>query len=160
LDTRNYAAIAPVEDEAGKRSSSRQESILKVKAMQASWRTFALAALAFLILAGLAPVRAQVDSRPYDERLMRLSELLGAVHYLRELCGANDGQLWRERMRELIDADGAGSALRRSRLTKSFNNGYRSFRRSYQTCSPTAQATLNKFMTEGLELSDSLTAQQ
>ena len=43
------------------------------------------------------------DSRPYDERLMRLSEILGAVHYLRELCGANDGQLWRDRMKELMD---------------------------------------------------------
>ena len=35
------------------------------------------------------------DSKPYDDRLMRLSEILGAVHYLRELCGANDGQAWR-----------------------------------------------------------------
>ncbi|KAB2847604.1 MAG: TIGR02301 family protein [Hyphomicrobiaceae bacterium] len=106
------------------------------------------------------PAHAQADSRPYDEKLMRLSELLGAIHYLRELCGASDGQLWRDRMRELIDADGAGSALRRSRLTKSFNNGYRSYRRSYQTCSPTAQATLNKFMAEGLELSEALAVQQ
>ena len=128
--------------------------------MQASSHRIALAALALFFLAAQAPVRAQLDSRPYDERLMRLSELLGAVHYLRELCGATDGQLWRERMRELIDADGAGSALRRSRLTKNFNNGYRSYRRSYQTCSPTAQATLNKFMAEGLELADSLAIQQ
>lgn len=119
-----------------------------------------LAALALACLAAHAPAHAQIDSRPYDEKLLRLSELLGAIHYLRELCGATDGQLWRERMRELIDADGAGSALRRSRLTKSFNNGYRSYRRSYQTCSSTAQATLNKFMAEGLELSETLSTQQ
>lgn len=124
-----------------------------------SWK-IPVAALALVCVMAQAPARAQIDSRPYDEKLMRLSELLGAIHYLRELCGASDGQLWRDRMRELIDADGAGSALRRSRMTKSFNNGYRSYRRSYQTCSPTAQATLNKFMTEGLELSDSLATQQ
>jgi uncharacterized protein (TIGR02301 family) len=55
------------------------------------------------------------DTRPYDERLMRLSEILGAVHYLRELCGANDGQAWRDRMKELMDAEGS-TALRRAKL--------------------------------------------
>ena len=43
------------------------------------------------------------DQKPYDEKLMRLAELLGAIHFLRELCGANDGQYWRERMEELWD---------------------------------------------------------
>ena len=66
------------------------------------------AALAFGIAAGALPATAQPsgasDTRPYDERLLRLSEILGAVHYLRELCGANDGQAWRDRMRELTDA--------------------------------------------------------
>lgn len=93
------------------------------------------------------------DARPYDDKLNRLAEVLGAVHFLRELCGANEGQTWRERMRELIDTD-KGSALRRVKLTKSFNHGYRSYRRTYQTCSTPAQATLTKFMTEGAELSD------
>ena len=51
------------------------------------------------------------DARPYDDKLMRLSEILGAVHYLRELCGANDGQKWRETMKELMDTEGS-SALR------------------------------------------------
>ena len=32
------------------------------------------------------------DNRPYDSKLMRLAEILGAVHYLRELCGAQEGQ--------------------------------------------------------------------
>jgi uncharacterized protein (TIGR02301 family) len=95
------------------------------------------------------------DARPYDDKLIRLSEVLGAVHYLRELCGANEGQAWRDRMRDLIETD-KGSALRRVKLTKSFNQGYRSFRRTYQACSPPAQATLTKFVAEGVELSDLL----
>ncbi len=40
------------------------------------------------MLAAAPAARAQ-DARPYDDKLMRLSEILGAVHYLRELCGAN-----------------------------------------------------------------------
>ena len=75
------------------------------------------------------------DTRPYDDKLMRLSEILGAVHYLRELCGSNDGQLWRDRMRELMDTEGS-TALRRAKLTRSFNNGYRSYSRTYNSCTP------------------------
>jgi len=96
------------------------------------------------------------DSKPYDERLLRLSEILGAVHYLRELCGASDGQLWRERMKELMDAEGS-SALRRAKLTRSFNNGYRSYSRTYNSCTPSAQTAINRFLTEGSEIADTLT---
>jgi uncharacterized protein (TIGR02301 family) len=95
------------------------------------------------------------DAKPYDERLVRLAEILGAVHYLRELCEANDGQLWRERMRELIEAEGS-SALRRARLTRSFNTGYRSFGRTYTTCTPTARTALERFLNEGVEIADGL----
>lgn len=98
---------------------------------------------------------APMDQRPYDDRLMRLSEILGAVHFLRELCGGNDGMLWRDRMVELMDAE-ASSALRRARLTRAFNAGYRSYSRTYTTCTPTAQGAITKFMAEGAEIADAL----
>ncbi len=103
-----------------------------------------------------APVHAaSSDGKPYDDRLFRLSEILGAVHYLRELCGADEGQLWRDRMAELLKAEGY-SALRRARLTRSFNKGYRSYSRTYNTCSPSAQSAINRFLTEGAQLADGL----
>ena len=111
----------------------------------------ALAALAWGLAAG---ARAQ-DVRPYDDRLLRLAEILGTVHYLRELCGASEGQLWRERMRELMDAEGS-SALRKARLTRAFNGGYRSYSRTYSTCTPSAQTAVARFLTEGAEISDQL----
>ncbi|MFM9846344.1 MAG: TIGR02301 family protein [Hyphomicrobiaceae bacterium] len=95
------------------------------------------------------------DIKPYDERLMRLSEILGAVHYLRELCGNSDGQLWRERMRDIMDGEGT-SALRRAKLTRSFNNGYRSYSRTYQSCTPSAQTAIDRFLSEGTQLADAL----
>jgi len=98
---------------------------------------------------------APADGKPYDDKLMRLAEILGAVHYLRELCSAHDGQLWRERMKELIDTEG-GTALRKARLTRSFNQGYRSYRRTYVTCTPTAQSSIERFFAEGVQLSDGL----
>lgn len=96
------------------------------------------------------------DSRPYDDKLLRLSEILGAVHYLRELCGASEGQVWRDRMRELMDAEGS-SALRRAKLTQSFNNGYRSYSRTYNTCTPSARTAISRFLSEGADLADALT---
>jgi uncharacterized protein (TIGR02301 family) len=128
-----------------------------VRDRQGYSRPVAVAAILALVLTLLAPattLRAQ-DTRPYDDRLMRLGEILGAVHYLRELCGANDGQLWRERMQELMNAEGS-SALRRARLTESFNQGYRSFSRTYITCTPSAEATINKFLAEGAQIADTL----
>jgi uncharacterized protein (TIGR02301 family) len=98
---------------------------------------------------------AAPDGKPYDDRLMRLSEILGAVHYLRELCGANEGQAWRERMQQLMDAEGT-SALRKARLSRAFNQGYRSYSRTYNNCSPSAQTAITRFLAEGAELSDGL----
>lgn len=106
------------------------------------------------VMACPASLRA-AEGKPYDDKLMRISEILGAVHYLRELCGANEGQYWRDRMRELMDAEGS-SALRRARLTRSFNQGYRSYSRTYNTCSPSAQTAITRFLTEGTQLSEGL----
>ena len=114
-----------------------------------------IAATALSALTALAPVHAAPDAKPYDDKLMRISEILGAIHYLRELCGANEGQYWRERMRELMDAEGS-SALRRARLTRAFNQGYRSYGRTYNTCSPSAQTAITRFIAEGAQLSDGL----
>jgi uncharacterized protein (TIGR02301 family) len=103
---------------------------------------------------GMVEGRAQ-DAKPYDEQLMRLSEILGAVHYLRELCSANDGQRWRDHMRTLIDAETA-SAQRKARITRSFNQGYRSYSRTYTTCTPSAQTAIERFMAEAVDLTEAL----
>lgn len=113
------------------------------------------AAAAVLCVVCAGPAMAAAESKPYDDRLNRLAEILGAVHYLRELCGANDGQYWRERMRELIEAEGA-SSVRRARLTRSFNQGYRSYSRTYVTCTPTAKTAITRFLAEGAQISDGL----
>lgn len=121
-------------------------------------RAVCLLPAAMLFLAAqhfAAPAMAAADGKPYDEKLVRLSEILGAVHYLRELCGAGDGQIWRDRMRELIDGEG-GSAQRRARFTRSFNQGYRAYSRTYNVCTPSAQTAITRFLSEGSQIADSL----
>ncbi len=121
-------------------------------------RTCLVAALALTAAIAVGPTAARAqasDTKPYDEKMLRLSEILGAVHYLRELCGNSDGQLWRDRMRELLDSEGA-TALRRQKLTRSFNSGYRSYSRTYSTCTQSAQTAINRFLVEGSDLADGL----
>ena len=117
------------------------------------------AALTLVLLCGFPVVSGlaqPADIKPYDDKLNRLAEVLGAVHYLRELCGATDGQLWRDRMREILDGEST-TALRRAKLTRSFNSGYRSYSRTYQTCTPTAQTAISRFLAEGVQIADGLT---
>jgi uncharacterized protein (TIGR02301 family) len=118
-----------------------------------TWRL--LPTLMCATLFALAPAAAAPDSKPYDDRLFRLSEILGAVHYLRELCGAEEGQQWRERMADLVQTEGT-SALRKAKLTRSFNKGYQSYSRTYNTCSPSAQNAINRFLAEGATIADTL----
>ena len=119
-----------------------------------------LAVFSLVATIGASPLAAQgsaSDGKPYDVKLLRLAEILGAVHYLRELCGANAGQIWRNRMEQLIESEGA-APQRRARLSTRFNNGYRSYSRTYQTCTPSAQTAISRFLVEGAKLSDELAA--
>jgi uncharacterized protein (TIGR02301 family) len=86
---------------------------------------------------------------------MRLTEILGAVHYLRELCGANEGQLWRDQMKEILKNEGT-TAVRRAKLVNSFNDGYRGYRRTYRSCTQSATLATARFSTEGAQIAASL----
>ena len=46
--------------------------------------------------------------------LERLAEILGSLHYLRGVCGANEGNKWRNEMQAIMDAE-APSGPRRTR---------------------------------------------
>ncbi len=144
--------ITVVQDLGLKSTTASRQTIQKLSARR--WRSV-IAVILVSAITAIAPAIAAPETKPYDERLMRLAELLGAVHYLRELCSANDGQLWRERMQELLEAEGT-SALRRAKLSRVFNQGYRSYSRTYLSCTPSAQTTITRFLTEGAQLSDGL----
>ncbi|EPR19341.1 hypothetical protein L902_33015, partial [Agrobacterium radiobacter DSM 30147] len=54
---------------------------------------------------------------PYDDKLARLSEILGAVQYLRTLCPSSGPEDWRRSMSDLLAADTANEPERRQRMT-------------------------------------------
>ncbi len=119
-------------------------------------RLFILAALALTTLA--APARAaEGGPAPYDGELARLAEILGALHYLRPICGASDGPRWRNEMQALIDAE-TPNGDRRARIIASFNRGYRGFQQTYRTCTPAADLAIRRYLEEGAKISREITA--
>ena len=67
------------------------------------------------------------DDRPYDTKPSGRRGFR-AVDYLRELCGAGEGQLGACRWRRSSKYEGT-TAVRRAKLVNSFNDGYRGYRR-------------------------------
>ncbi len=95
--------------------------------------------------------------RHSDKDLQRLAEILGALHYLRPLCGAADeGQKWRKEMQALIDAE-TPSGSRRSKMILAFNRGYNGFQQSYRTCTPPAEVAIRRYLEEGAKISREVT---
>ncbi|MFD1329420.1 TIGR02301 family protein [Mycoplana ramosa] len=95
---------------------------------------------------------------PYDGRLERLSEILGSVHYLRNLCLKDGEDTWRKAMENLISMEAGNEQARKERLTAAFNRGYRSFASVYATCTAQAVAAEEKYRNEGATLATEITA--
>ena len=87
----------------------------------------------------------------YDRQLMRLAEVLGSLHYLRALCGEQNG-LWRARMESLLEAEKPDDE-RRARMVASFNHGFSSFASVYKSCTKSAVTAIERYMKEGEQLS-------
>lgn len=103
-----------------------------------------------------APAGTGEPIAPYDDKLLRLSEILGSVHYLRTLCGAKEDNKWRDTMSSILAAEQPGPN-RRARLIAHFNRGYRTFSGSYSTCTPSALLATERYMEEGADLSKQIT---
>jgi uncharacterized protein (TIGR02301 family) len=121
-----------------------------------------LARVIFIVVLVLAATSAQAQPSaggraPYESDLQRLSEIMGALHYLREICGAREGQVWRNEMQALVDAE-APSGERRERLIASFNRGFRGFQQTYRTCTPAADYAIRRYLEEGSKIARDITA--
>src|ERR1700720_650794 len=103
------------------------------------------------LLTASAPAFAQDPVAPYDVNLQRLAEILGALHYLRGICGANEGQKWRTEMEALINAEAPGGD-RRARMIAAFNRGYRGYQQAYRTCTPSAELVIRRYLEEGSKI--------
>lgn len=99
----------------------------------------------------------QQTTAAFDGDLQRLAEILGSLQYLRTVCGANEGQKWRDEMQALIDAE-APSGERRRLIVARFNRGYRGFEQTYRTCTPAADLAIRRYLDEGAKIAREITA--
>ena len=106
---------------------------------------------------GPPPPPAHEEAAPYDLDLQRLSEILGALHFLRGICDSSEGQKWRNEAQSLIEAE-APAGDRHDKMIASFNRGYRGFQQSYRSCTPSANLAIRRYLEEGAKIARDITA--
>ncbi len=134
-------------------------------------RRLALPALA-LALASVAPAEAQ-QRRPapaappkeepapepppavYEPELLRLAEIMGSLGYLTSLCGPTAGDPWRQRMTQLIEAEGS-TPQRRDRLAGAWNRGFLGHQPAHRTCTERAREAIDRLSDQGQRLTREL----
>jgi uncharacterized protein (TIGR02301 family) len=105
------------------------------------------AALAFALASSAAAQDAAQPDPPYQPRLERLAETLGALHHLRPLCRPEEGDSWRQSMTRLLEAE-QPPAERRDRLVAAFNRGLAGPRETHRTCTPATRAIADRYRDE------------
>lgn len=126
-------------------------------------RRFALAmGLALALAAAGAPADAADTTAgttppPYQADLLRLSEILGSIQFLRELCGTSEGALWRDQAQALIDSL-QPTDQERARLVDRFNRGYESYRSVYRVCTDSARMAVDRYLEEGARIAADIAA--
>ena len=132
--------------------------------MRATFGAVGLAALLALgpaLAAGASPPKPQTAAAPapppqeppppYEPQLLRIAEIMGALAYLRDLCGQKDGADFRAKMAALLDAEGV-EGQRRDLLAGAFNKGFRDYAASYRLCGPAANAVIERYLAETAHL--------
>ncbi|MCU0884311.1 MAG: TIGR02301 family protein [Beijerinckiaceae bacterium] len=97
---------------------------------------------------------APVEPAPtaYEPDMLRLAEVIGSLAFLRQLCGGAEAPAWRQRMTELLDAEGTTPG-RRERLAGAYNRGFRGFALTYRTCTAAAGEATARLSADGERLS-------
>jgi uncharacterized protein (TIGR02301 family) len=88
---------------------------------------------------------------PYEPQLLRLAEVIGALSYLRDLCGASDGAAFRAKFAALLDAE-ATTPARKETLAGAFNRGFRDYEMTYRACTPAAREIVARFLDEAARI--------
>jgi uncharacterized protein (TIGR02301 family) len=83
--------------------------------------------------------------------LPRLAEVVGALAYLRDLCGAADGATFRGKFADLLEAEGNTQA-RKEALAGAFNRGFRDYELTYRACTPAAREIVERFLDEAARI--------
>lgn len=113
--------------------------------------------ISIYIAVQLAVTPVGAADAPYAAKLDRLAEILGSLHFLRNLCGEK-GDAWRQQMEKILVTENP-EPRRREVLIATFNRGYRSYGSVYTRCTDAAITTIDRYMEEGETLSRDIVSQ-
>jgi len=100
-----------------------------------------------------APPPAAARPPPYEAQLLRLAEMMGALTYLRDLCGLGDGAKFRAKLEALLKAEGI-TEQRRDFIAGAYNQAFRGYATTYRECTPAASEIIARFLTESARLAE------
>jgi uncharacterized protein (TIGR02301 family) len=104
-----------------------------------------------------APTLAPEPEIPliYEPQLLRLSEALGVIAFMSQLCGEAGSESWRLRAQQLIEAEG-GTQARRERLAGAFNRGFSDHQAAHRSCSDRARLVIERKLKEAREITQDI----
>ena len=118
-------------------------------------RTLLCASLIIAMSVFAPPLSAQSLSASSQSRLLKLAEILGAVHHLRGICVAEETQTWRQSMIRLIETQDAPEWLADQMIDR-FNQGYYREQSNYPVCDAASERRAVRLANEGARLAKSL----
>lgn len=102
-----------------------------------------------------SPAPERDSSPPFEPKLARLAEILGALSYLEPLCSGSLSYDWQGKTAALVNAE-AKSDLEKNTIIGAYNHGFAGYSLSYRTCTPNAQRIIARFVSEGTNLSQDI----
>jgi len=114
--------------------------------------------LAFCSVLLATPVSAQETFEARASNLAGLSRIFGELHHIRRMCDPDrEGDVWRDRMKRLIDLEQPSFDLR-ERLVRAFNEGYTLAQDRFSYCDNDAEDYAAARASVGEALVSNLTA--
>jgi len=107
---------------------------------------------------GALSAGAQSTITGYQDRLVRLAEIMGSLYHLRDVCGRSEGDLWRKNLQRLMETEDPPQDTR-GRMVAGFNQSYEQQRRSHSRCSGAATDEITRLAREGERLTNQLAQQ-
>jgi uncharacterized protein (TIGR02301 family) len=115
-------------------------------------------ALALALLALPAPAQQRIDYVQRAQDLEALSRVFGELHHIRRMCEPRrEAEVWRNRMRKLVELEQPQPALR-DRMVAAFNAGFRDAETRFDYCDGDARDYAAAAATEADAVVDRLMA--
>ena len=93
------------------------------------------------------PSPLQDEPPPYEGDILKLSELMGSLAFLADLCPdlhdpAQNGAMWRQKAQSLLDTQAKSDTLK-ALMAGAYNRGYQDYEVNYHACTDVARTAFS-----------------